>query len=386
MYSSGQAAIGKIGPSDYRAGRKRPPRRRRPEEKSYSACGRCNAFLSQRIPLIAPDRVTRDTEGKNFNYLNKPNYEYLLDSARRYAELAGQKIEHYPEDSPGAGIISVYSQLKSIVGNDIEINIQPNGARLEFVLWDRYEWGEHSLYWIPLEFIGKLPPKFKRLVISFFHQFNKSMKFGVPDDQDGLDWIMEWKSEVIGNSCEDDDDRKEAIEDLENYTKGGRIYRFLERIKTRNYYKDLHRALAKYEPQTEYERKLVALMQEGMKFIGGDVPTIFRYAYDEYYDEDDYEDCVEMEQRFMFVYSFRDSIMQGYIDYLNDIAGNYHEVFPCATLILSPDTDTLLTKDAFPGELFGYLDKLREFIDNNNYEPLQQQKQTDRGTALGVSA
>lgn len=362
MYSSGQAPIRKSGPAHYRTGRKRvPPRYRPKEENDGSGRGR-HAFLSQRVPLIAPDRVTRDTDVKNFNFVNRPNYEYLLDSARRYAGLSGGSIVHYPEDSPGAGIISVYRQLKELVGDGIEVNIQPHDSRLEFVLWDRYDWGEHSLYWIPLQFIERLPNPLKRLTISFFHQFDESMRFGTPDDSDEFTYAMEWQHECLDGL--DEDEREENLKDLESHRKGGKAYKFLERIKKQNYYKNLPRALAKYEPQNDDERKLIAIMQEGMKFIGDDVPTIFQYEYDEYYDDDDYEDCVRLEQRFMLIYNYENCVIRGYIDYLNDIAGNYHEVFPCATLILSPDTNELLSKDAFPGELFRYLDKLREFISN----------------------
>ena len=366
MYSVETGAGQPVGPPYYRRNKRGSEPWDRPKKKGCGA-RRCHpAFLSQAIQRKAPKKVVRSEWVKDYNYLTRANYIYLLRSVENYARLLGKDYTHTPGESVGGGIANLYRELQELVGPDVSINFHTNDKRLYFTLWDQYEWGGYNVYWIPVSFVEKLPERMRRLAISFLHRFRKSQRIGTVNMSDDLDFIKEWKYDCAAE-YEDDGDRKSYLKYLESYEPGGRIYKLLERIEKRCYHKNLPAALDRYIPASEYERDLVALMKEGLRFIGDDVPNIFQYAYDVGHDEDRDEHPLTPDQMILFIYE-SDDLIEGYGEYVDDIYNNYDAIYPCATLDLAPNTGELLGKEAFPKEFFTYMDKLNEFIRTNSYE------------------
>ena len=363
MYSVEIGAGRPVGTPYYRRNKRRSEPGYGPEEKSCGAQRPCHAFLSRSVPAIGPRKVVRSEWVKDYNYLTRANYMYLLRSVENYARLLGKDYAHTPGGSVGGGIANLYHELQELVGPDVSINFHTNEKRLYFTLWDEYGWGEYNVYWIPVSFVEKLPERLRRLAISFLHQFRKSQRIWTINMSDDLDFIKEWKYECAAE-YDDENDRKEYLKYLQSYEKGGRIYKLLERIEKQCYHKRLPAALDRYVPASEYERDLVELMKEGLRFIGDDVPNIFKYAYDVKQDEDRDQHPLTPDQMILFIYK-SDDLIDGYSEYVDDIYNNYDAIYPCATLDLAPDTSEPLGKDAFPKEFFAYMDKLNEFIRTN---------------------
>ncbi|MDL2230399.1 hypothetical protein LJB87_01240 [Alistipes sp. OttesenSCG-928-L06] len=360
MYAPNRTAVRTVGSPYHITRRKRVPDRNTQDKKDNGPQRGRYDFLSEKINTIGPTTVTRSREVENYNYITQENYEYLLKCAQRYAELTGFNLNHKPGPNLGANIAQLYNDLDSILDDNVGINFQTNGERLDFVIWTQLSWGEYSLYWIPVSFLHDLPTPLRRLVISFLHQFKESTRIDTTNHNDELSFIKEWKMECLHQ--QKDSEGKAMLELIDSYEQG-RIYKLLDRITKRNYHKDLAKALREYVPANKYEEQLVELMTEGLKFIGPSVPTVFNYEYNPYEDEENDEWPVRFDLMFLFIYEF-DEIMEGLISYLNDMAGNYGENLLASTLVLSPDMTQVLGKDTFPTEFMEYLDKFISFIRN----------------------
>lgn len=358
MYASGRTESPAVGPPYHIPCRKRLPTGDRSQKEDYGSKRGRNAFLKQPIPTIGVQSVTRSREIENYNYITRKNYEYLLKCVNRYASLTGKKLKHRPGNDIGESIAKLYNDLKKILPEDVEINFDISGDKLIFVLWDYYPWGEYSLYWVSVAFVEKLPTPLRRLAISFLHQFRDSMRFDTTNHHEDLDFMFEWRYECV--DPDDKEEHKEILELINSYHEG-KIHKLMDRISRQNYHKNLPKALDEYVPASAYEKELLALMKEGLQFIGEKIPTIFQYAYDQYDDEDNDDYPVRLDQRFLLIYE-HDDIMEGYLQYLNETAGNAYEIRPCITLILNPDMTETFTPDDFPAEFFKYMDKLMNFL------------------------
>jgi len=366
MYASGITSVPSPGAINYRTNRKRTAAGNRPQETGPGPERFSNDFLKEPISHIAPKKIVRNQFHEGYNYLTRANYLYLLRCVENYAQLLGKEFRHNPGDSNGAGIMNLYGELQVLVGDQIQINVHVNDKRLIFVLWDLYPWGEYNVYWLPVKFVENLPLPLQRLTISFLHQFRKSMKIGTVNSSDSFDFILEWQFETI-DDYEDPNDRKAYGKYLKSYQKGS-IHKLMEQIENKNYHRDLRKSLDRYKSASDYERELIGIMKEGLPFMGENVPNIFQYEYDFYWDEDSDDSPVSMDQQIMFIYDADDHVIDGFSSYVDDCYNNYYAIRPCATLALAPDTKETFGMEPFPKEFFDYMDKLNDFIRKNHYE------------------
>lgn len=304
----------------------------------------------------------------NYNYLTRANYLYLFRCVRNYARLIRKKHVHNPGESVGAGICNLFYELDALVGEQISVNIHTEGKRLIFVLWDNYEWGHYNVYWIPVKFVESLPVPLKRLTISFLHLFGKSMKLLTTNRTDDMDFILEWQLESA-DEFDDPKDRQAYVKHIESYLLGGKVHKLMERVETKCYHRDLRGALDSYVPASDRQRKWIDVMKDGLRFIGEDRPDIFQYAYDVYADEENECECepLTLEQTIRFIYDADDWVTRHLSQYVDEIYNSSYAVGTCATLTLAPDTNEPFGKEAFPEEFFEYMDKLNDFIRENNY-------------------
>lgn len=327
------------------------------ETAHYSPCGGCNAFLKKPVPAIAPQCVT-DTDG-NINLVTRENYEYLRDSYFRYAYLLNIVPRHDPGRSYGEGIANLYDEMRRLVDN-VDVNIEAADGKLQFALWNPNEWGEHTLYWFPVEFIERLRPRFRRLVITFLHELMKHQRFSPITEWDEMEWIYEWLGQNIGE-MPDECARREMQDMMASY-KVGKIHRRLQRVERRRYYKNLPRAFKKHVPADAVEQSLLKLMTEGLQFIGKDKPSVMDFAYDPHFEESPDFYPIRLDQQINLVYTIDDMFIEEMIAYLNDTIQESYEIVPTTVLYLTPETECLFTPNDYSTRFFFWADRFITFI------------------------
>ena len=91
------------------------PLRNRKTEKDCGAQRCRNRFLNTVFSNCVPGFLVKDYEGKPFNILTEDNYEYLLGSYLRYAELTGVKARHVPGRNIGESIDQLVYDMETLL-------------------------------------------------------------------------------------------------------------------------------------------------------------------------------------------------------------------------------------------------------------------------------
>lgn len=323
----------------------------------YGSFGSRNAFLKTALKPIPPQQMMAGY-GSERNCITRTDYEYLRDSYFNYARLLQVEPKHDPGESYGEGIANLYAEINALIGDDLDVNIEPTSdGELRFALWKYNKWGKYNLYWFPLKFIQKLRPKFRRLMITFLHDFMINQNLSFIPDLDEADWIFEWIGE----------EKDKAIQSLIDSYKSGSISKLFQRVKERRYYKDLPQAIAKFEPQDDVEKTFLELMKDGLLFVDKDSPSIMSYEYDPNYEQEPDVIPLRLEQQIGMIYDSTDLFTENMNEYLNSELQQTYEVTPCTVLYLEPDTQALFESDNYPERLFAWMDRTITFI-RDTYE------------------
>ncbi len=358
MQAVGTLADRKTDSSYHQSNRTRRAQRSKQEKTDYGAQRCRNSFLKTKFMPIAPTNVTRSWGDETYNYVTQTNYEYLLQSARRYASLLGVELKHTPGNSIGEGISNLYDELDNIIG-EINLNIEPNEEKLRFVLWKYHPWGDYTFYWLPVKFTESLNPRLKKIALSFIHQFIHSNGMITTNEAFDVEWILQWATDSL-SECDADDIKKnkKIIGEYES----GKVYRLMERIDIKCYYRNLPEVLLKYKPNNEFEKQLIDIFTEGLQFIGKDKPAIMSYGYDPLYDEDRDYHPVDMERMIRIVYDLDDFVTEWMMEWANNELREAYDISPATQLILSPDTDKIFSMDRYPDNFFIWFDKICTLI------------------------
>jgi hypothetical protein len=338
-----------------------PARRiqRREQKKTDYGAQRCrNSFLKTTFPPIAPQVVTRNWNDEEYNYITEENYTYLLKSAMKYASLLGVQLIHNSGNSIGEGISNIYDELDNIIG-EINLNIETSGDKLEFVLWKYHLWGDYPFYWLPVKFTESLNPKLRKIAISFIHKFMHSNGMIMTNEAFDVEWILEWAKDSISECDPDDIVRNAKL--IKSY-ESGKVYRLMDRIDTKCYYKNLESTLNRYKPNNEFEELLIEIFKEGLAFIGKDKPSIMSYGYDPLDDEDRDYHPVDMERMIRIVYDLDDFVTEWMMDWANNELREAYDISPATQFSISPDTMELFSMDQYPDNFFKWFDKICTLI------------------------
>lgn len=358
MQAVGTLSSRKTRPVYHRTDRARRSERSEQKKTDYGAQRCRNSFLKTVFTPIAPKVVIRNWDGVDCNYLTEANYEYLVKSAKRYASLLGVKLIHNPGHSTGESISNIYDELDNIIG-EINLNIEPGEDKLQFVLWKYHPWGDYTFYWLPVKFTESLSPKLRKIAISFIHCFMHSNGMIMTNEAFDVEWILEWAKDGL-SEC-DSDDRKRHQKLIDEY-ESGKVYRLMDRIDTKCYYKRLPEALNRYIPNNEFEGQLIDQFKEGMQFIGKDKPSIMSYGYDPLYDEERDYHPVDMEHMIRIVYDLDDFVTGWMMDWANNELREAYDISPATWMILSPTTTELFSMDTYPDKFFKWFDKICTLI------------------------
>ena len=123
--------------------------------------------------------------------------------------------------------------------------------------------GVLTLYYFPVKFLEALGPELRRISITFIHKLMKANGIQTVLDEDDTDYVLIWLSEEVPD--ETAEERRKRLKLLRSY-ENGKVQALLRRVENRCYYKNLPKALDRYEPQNDYERSLVSAMKEGLDF------------------------------------------------------------------------------------------------------------------------
>lgn len=326
-------------------------------EKNYGA-ERCrNAFLDTSIKAIMPKCVTREWNGVTYNYVTRENYDFLRDSYLRYAELLGVEAKHKPAKSISESILRLHAEMNALVGDDLNVNLEYEKDHICFTLWKYHQWGKCTLYWFPVKFLECLNPGLRRIAVTFLHEFMRSNRLDTMNDEEDTDYVLEWEAEAAADEG-DKKDREERLKMIESY-KNGRIYRMLERVRVRSYYKNLPGKLARYETKNDFELELVKLMKDGLELIDPE-RSIMQYAYDPFFDENPDFTPMYLERQIRFIYDIHDGITASMEEFFNNSMRETYEITPVTVYKLSPRTERLFFMDDYPERFFTWADKFIE--------------------------
>lgn len=333
--------------------------------KDGRAAGVGNDFLKQRFTPIGQSSVTRtcwDGERCEYEYITQENYEYLRDSYFRYAALLGRPASHDSGDSLGNGIANLYDEMDALIGDSLGLNIDMHGGALYFTVWKAHKWGDWTLYWLPVRFMEELNPGLRKICTTFYHDFMRSNGLSTIKGDYDAEMALEWMGE--GYDQMSDGEKKEHTEILDSYY-AGKAFKAIKRIESvpkRYYYKNLPAAIERYEPADDYEKELVALLKEGLQFIGRDKPSIIHYDYDPYSEQKPDWPPIDLQRQIRIVYDCTDLFNEYLLDFFNaDQRETYCHV-PVTTLAITPDTASLFEMDDYPERFFRWADRFVSHI------------------------
>ncbi len=358
MCTLGRTAAGTARKAD-----NKPDRARIPawdgQEGNDDGAKRCRChFLTTPLRPIAPEHVQAGEENDGYELVTQENYEYLRDSYLRYAELMEATPNHRPGASLGESINNVYREMRALIGDKPNLNIEENGGRLYFNLWAYYEWGKYMVYYFPVKFIEELNPRLKRIAISFFNGLMHANGFSTIMEEYDLDIVLEWMTDT---QCQTHEEVEKAKALKYSYD-CGRAFKLLETVWKKSYHKNLKAAVDRYMPQNELERSLINAMQEGMEFIYTD-RGLMRYAYDPYFDEECDYPPIPLDRQIRVLYDADDIVSDGILDYFNCEQRETYEITPVRCMALSPHTDKLFSMgDNYPERFFKWATKFIDII------------------------
>jgi len=358
MCTLGRTAAGTARKAD-----NKPDRARIPawdgQEGNDDGAKRCRChFLTTPLRPIAPEHVQAGEENDGYELVTQENYEYLRDSYLRYAELMEATPNHRPGASLGESINNVYREMRALIGDKPNLNIEENGGRLYFNLWAYYEWGKYMVYYFPVKFIEELNPRLKRIAISFFNGLMHANGFSTIMEEYDLDIVLEWMTDT---QCQTDEEVEKAKALKYSYD-CGRAFKLLETVWKKSYHKNLKAAVDRYMPQNELERSLINAMQEGMEFIYTD-RGLMHYAYDPYFDEECDYPPIPLDRQIRVLYDADDIVSDGILDYFNCEQRETYEITPVRCMALSPHTDKLFSMgDNYPERFFKWATKFIDII------------------------
>ena len=358
MQAGGQVDVRKTRASDHIGIRKRRPAPDGKGKKAGGARRLGHAFLTKPILPLGQEKVHYKSQLADgaVNVVNKANYCYLRDSVARYVGLSKRRFTHKQGETYGTGIARLYDDLRRIVPPQVEINIEYNDGRLQFVLWSQSPFGDHSIYWLPMYFLDELSTTVKRVVLNFFQRLRQTTGMITTNNSEDVEMILEWIRESMYDMNEEDRQCDETL--IEEYECGGEVHNKMCDIERPPEPMDLACELQKLRPRKEKIKKLVELLKEGLPFLSPDAPRLMDMAYDPYKDDRD-TDSMYAEKLIRFIWHPNDRMTDELESHLNcEYESDVYMAIPATVLRLTPDTNEVFAKNTYPKELYAFLDKL----------------------------
>lgn len=332
------------------------------KEKSPSPKRGHNDFLTGRILPVTSSYLEVSTEQGTINVATAENYRYLLASAENYASLVGQTLKVRKGKTPSHNISILYDALDALIPQ--HLNIEANDGKLFFCLYEYHKWVDYTFFWLPIRFMESLPAKLRRIAHTFMHQFVRHHRMYSVNDMPAFDYVVDYLLELEADEDLTAKQCREISSLIISYSKGA-ICRKLQRIHNNGYYKNLSRAIKSYQTSDKKERKLLALIQEGMALTASGQPSIMDYHYDPDEEEDRDYPPLELERLIFLTYDLDDRISEEMGNSINAELRESYDLTPVTTCILSPDTRKLFSKDDYPEKFSKWFVDFTTFINKH---------------------
>lgn len=343
---------------------KHKPRHGKTEKKSPSPKRGNNDFLTGKLFPVAPPEIWISTEEEEINVATAENYRRLLSSAENYARLVGQELKVKKGRNPSHSISLLYDALDILIPQ--HLNIEQQDGKLSFCLYEYHQWDDYTFYWLPISFAETLPAKLKRITLTFIHLFVSHQGIYSVSEMPFFDYVVEYLMEL-----EEDDDLSakqcREISGLASSYYKGNIWRKLNNVQKKGYYKDLPRAMEHYATSGRKERKLVSFIHEGLELIKAGQPSILDYRYNPYEEDGEEKDYppVELDRMILLTYDINDRINEDMADSANAELRESYALAPVTTCLLSPDTREPFHKDDYPERFCKWFTEFTQFINKN---------------------
>lgn len=332
------------------------------KEKSPAPKRGNNGFLTGRIlPVVSPE-VKLSTDQGEINVATAENYRHLLACAEHYAKLTGQLLKVKKGRNHSHSISLLYDALDTLIPQ--HLNIEEDEGKLHFLLFDYHKWDDYTFFWLPIRFAESLPPKLRRITLTFIHRFVRHHRLSSVTDMPFFDYVADYLMNL-----EDDGDlttkqRRKIISCAESYT-GGAICRKLQKVHEKGYYKNLSRTIANYHPVDKTEEELLAFIENGMDLIATGQPSILDYQYDpDQREEQDYPP-MELERIVLLTYDTDDRVNEDMIDCANSELRESYALSPVTTCLLTTDLREPFQKDDYPERFCKWFTGFTSFINDN---------------------
>lgn len=339
------------------------PRHKQPEKKKVTATGKRNDFLTNRIAPVSTDLLMKDSTGTTTgNLTTSENLDYLYRSALRYAGLMNVRLPFRIRKGvhPRINIAALYKALDEILPE--YINIEKREGRLHFCLYRFHEWPDHTLFWIPIDFIENISVPLRRIVREFIRRFIR---------HHGLDnvtetWYYEMALEELGNwESREPDASPQKIrkyKQLATSYDSGKISKSLKRMEGKPFCSGLEEKLRECRTDIKAEQELITLIREGMELITPENPYLMWYDYDWAYEESSDFPPIDLSRQVMLVYSIKDALTENIEDYFNSDCRETYTITPVTYKYLTPETDELFQMDNYPERLSGWMQRFMQHI------------------------
>ena len=315
-------------------------------EKKAPAARKRNGFLTGRILPVISETIRPPFYEEGIDLSTEEDFDYLYRSAVRYAGLSGTELpyqkprrcKHYRSE-----IARLYGALDSILED--RVNLEACNGKLSFCVYRFLNWPDDTLLWLPIDFTKRLPRQLKRITLEFIRRFVSHHKMQKVTDSMYYEMTEDFALNDTGLG------KKELTElrRLEaSYKKGGKVYRALERMYGNPFCTRLEEKLEAYETGNEGEKELLVLIREGLELIGEGTPCIMDYEYDWAMEESPDFFPITMRDQVALAYSTNDRVAKEMVCYINSSLQESYALTPVSTLLLTPDTRTLLQEDNYP--------------------------------------
>ena len=318
----------------------------RERKKKAPAARKRNGFLTGRILPVISDTIRPPFYETGIDLSTGEDFDYLYRSAVRYAGLLGSELpyrkprrcKHYRPE-----IARLYRALDSILAD--QVNLESCNGKLSFCVYRHLNWPDDTLLWLPVDFTERLPRQLKRITLEFIRRFVAHHRMQKVTDSMYYEMTEDFALNDTGLGKKEQAElrRLEA-----SYKEGGKAYRALARMYGNPFCTRLEEKLGAYKTGTEDEEELLGLIREGLELIGEGVPCIMDYEYDWAMEESPDFFPITMRDQVALAYSINDRVAKEMECYLNSSLQESYALTPVSTLLLTPDTRTLLQEDNYP--------------------------------------
>jgi len=286
-------------------------------------------------------------------------YKYLLKSAKRYAKLLGVSLTHDLQNEPMKGIKSLYLDLKKILPQWQELNLEIfNDDGLAFVVYEEHKVYYNRLILFSMKGIDKgLKGKTKNVIQSFMaHLFNAN---------GFTHFLHDWNHSVIFENMDTKDDDDPYIDYTIPLTTKSELH-FLSDANKPKFSKKKTLEYLQSDIFDKEDMNLILALREGIPFVSGNENLIEDYSYNYIKFEADYPP-IYVENQIRFVYSLEGFDGRLLIDMMDDGLNNGQEsLVPASNIRIDPNMRQTLKLSSYPDAFLKWSEKITQIL--LNYE------------------